>query len=586
MYDNLFDLIDNLPNPIPANSVPYFDWCNWTLITMPAGISCPEILTCIDCDFIMSHFSSPNGTLDFNAMGVCGAMDINVATLQNLISSSWTSPNLTIGNTVHDLSTLFTGNVYWIINDWITSHQVDNQATFNITGIDGMRYYIDNDALSSTYQHLLVGLPLNSIVPDPNNQGAPIPGTRQHGQVLTWDAINGYGYRDNNQCCAQTLWLDEATETLHISGTNSVRLGVLNNQTIDINGNILCISQPNGSSQCVDLSETNNHTLETYAWDPALHYFVWILNSNGILQNQVSMEHMNDQVLSITANLLSISQPGWLFNTVDLSETNNHTLEVYPWTAQEYEIGILNSNWVVQNTVSIEHMNNQTLSIVGNLLSISEPGWLFNTVDLSETNNHTLEVYPWTAQEYEIGILNSNWVVQNTVSIEHMNNQTLSIIGNLLSISEPGGLFDTVDLSETNNHTLETYVWVSNYDIGILNSNWVVQNVVSLEHMNDQVLSYNVAVPNVLNISQPGGAVQSVSLDAVNNHTLNLVAPDQLQLLNSIGTLLSTIVLPTFDCTDVMACAWIITIISNIAVLAGKVAAAEAQIALLRAELS
>jgi hypothetical protein len=83
---------------------------------------------------------------------------------------------------------------------------------------------MDMDPASSTYEHMVIGLPLNSIVPDPANQGAPIPGTRQHGQVLTWDAINGYSYWDNNQCCAQTLFLDEATETLHLSGTNSVRL--------------------------------------------------------------------------------------------------------------------------------------------------------------------------------------------------------------------------------------------------------------------------------------------------------------------------------------------------------------------------
>jgi hypothetical protein len=35
MIESIFDLINDLPNPIPANSVPYFDGCNWTLITMP-----------------------------------------------------------------------------------------------------------------------------------------------------------------------------------------------------------------------------------------------------------------------------------------------------------------------------------------------------------------------------------------------------------------------------------------------------------------------------------------------------------------------------------------------------------------------
>jgi hypothetical protein len=125
-----------------------------------------------------------------------------------------------------------------------------------------MRFFFDNDVASPTYQMLVVGLPTDAIVPDPSNQGAPIPGDRQHGQVLTWDANRGVAYWDNNQCCAQTLRLDETTGNLHISGTNSVWLGGLNNQTLDINNNILCITQPSGGSQCVDLSETNNHSLE------------------------------------------------------------------------------------------------------------------------------------------------------------------------------------------------------------------------------------------------------------------------------------------------------------------------------------
>jgi len=175
--------------------------------------------------------------------------------------------------------------------------RIENAATLQISGLDGMRFFIDMDPASATYNMLVVGLPTNSIIPDPNNQGAPIPGTRQHGQVLTWDAVNGYAYWDNNQCCAQTLWLDESTETLHISGTNSVWLGVLNNQQLSYTENLLCISQPNGGSQCIDISETNNHHLVTYA-GTANHYMLDILNSNNISQGMVSLEHMNNQTLS------------------------------------------------------------------------------------------------------------------------------------------------------------------------------------------------------------------------------------------------------------------------------------------------
>lgn len=317
-------------------------------------------------------------------------MDVSTTWLNSNIVSTWSSPILTIGTTDHDLSTIFTGNVYWTLNDWITTHQIDNQWTLNVAGIDGMRLFIDWVAPN---EQLVVWLPTESIVPDPGNQGAPIPGTRQHWQVLTWNAVEWVAYWDNNQCCAQTLWLDEATETLHISGTNSVWLGVLNNQQISID---------------------------------------W--------------------------NDLSISQPG---------------------------------------------------------------GWV-QTIDLSETNNHTLAVYPWTADHYMLDILNSNGVSQ-----------------------------------------------------------WMV----SLEHMNDQVLSYDqVAAPNTLNISQPWGGVQSVVLNRVNNHHLTIDG-NVLKLWNSINEEMSSITLPSFDCDDVMACSGIQQIITDIWLLAGRVAAAEAQIALIRAEL-
>jgi hypothetical protein len=104
--------------------------------------------------------------------------------------------------------------------------------------------------------------------------------------------------------------------------------------------------------------------------------------------------------------------------------------------------------------------------------------------------------------------------------------------------------------------------------------------------MNNQVLSYDqVVAPNTLNISEPGGLTQSVNLDRVNNHHLTLVG-NTLSLWNSINELMTAVTLPSFDCTDVMNCSGIQQIITDIATLAGRVAAAEAQIVLLRAELS
>jgi len=119
----------------------------------------------------MSFFSSPNNSIIFNAGGLCGAMDINPNRIDTNLFSSWASPILTIGTTVHDLSDIFTNNVYWSILDGINpAFQINNTDTLQISGLDGLRFFMDMNPASSTYEHLVVGLPLNSIVPDPNNQ--------------------------------------------------------------------------------------------------------------------------------------------------------------------------------------------------------------------------------------------------------------------------------------------------------------------------------------------------------------------------------------------------------------------------------
>ena len=118
---------------------------------------------------------------------------------------------------------------------------VGNGDTINILGIDGMRFFI------TPANTLTVGLPAN----------------RQHMQVLTWDDVNHVAYRENNQCCAQTLSFDTATNILSLSGTNAVDLTSINtdNQVLAIVGNILSISQLNGAPQAVDLTNVNEHTL-------------------------------------------------------------------------------------------------------------------------------------------------------------------------------------------------------------------------------------------------------------------------------------------------------------------------------------
>ncbi len=58
---SLFDLIDEVPNPIPANTIPFYDGCNRTLIPIPNGITCIDVQACIDAAYICSFITAGSG---------------------------------------------------------------------------------------------------------------------------------------------------------------------------------------------------------------------------------------------------------------------------------------------------------------------------------------------------------------------------------------------------------------------------------------------------------------------------------------------------------------------------------------------
>jgi hypothetical protein len=64
-------------------------------------------------------------------------MDINAIWANTHITSSWANPILTIGATSHDLSDIFTGNVYWTVWDHISPGvNIANTDTLSISGLD------------------------------------------------------------------------------------------------------------------------------------------------------------------------------------------------------------------------------------------------------------------------------------------------------------------------------------------------------------------------------------------------------------------------------------------------------------------
>jgi len=239
----LFDLIANCPNPAPANVVPYYDGCNWTLISIPASTSCPDLLACISGSpgFLGTLLTSSNGSITIAGNNI----EVNVGWLQSAINVTLVWTDLTVGTTIIDLSAIFSGIEYHFRDGGGTIMDVGNWDTIDLLGIDGIRVFIT---------------PANTI-------SVGLPASRQHMQVLTRDAVNQVAYWDNNQCCAQTLSFDTATGLLSISGTNTVDLTSLNtdNQTLFLNGNILGITQlVNGvyiNGPTVDLSDVDRHTL-------------------------------------------------------------------------------------------------------------------------------------------------------------------------------------------------------------------------------------------------------------------------------------------------------------------------------------
>ena len=144
-------------------------------------------------------------------------------------------------------------------------------------------------------------------------------------------------------------------------------------------------------------------------------------------------------------------------------------------------------------------------------------------INLCETNNHTIETYPGSVnQTYLLNIFNSLHYLTDSQHLDHMRDQTINIIGNILGIWQPLGAPDqTVDLSETNNHTLMSFPFSISYNsvLEIHNSNGDLLDSVLLGFMNDQTLSYDaVGAPNTVCISQPSPLPdQCVDLTRVNN---------------------------------------------------------------------
>jgi len=301
MIDSLLDLLDNYPNPLPEGSIPYFDWCDWITVVLPQWWinTCNDVQDCITESFIMSLIN-----VDSSLSVSWWSLSVSDTWINENITVNWTSPNLTVGNTTLDLSTLL-DEFSLTFNDWSNSFSVSHSDTIMLEWLDWLRF----------------------LATSPNRLQIWLPTWAWDKQVLTWNADTWEAYWNNDQCCAQTLSFDTATNILSISWTNAVDLTSINtdNQELGLSGNILSITQLGSWPQAIDLTNVNEHTIQ----------LTW--NVLSIL--------WSDWVVNATVDLLNV----WP-STIDFNDTTN-------------EIQIKNDNWDIISHVNISWVNNQTLSV-------------------------------------------------------------------------------------------------------------------------------------------------------------------------------------------------------------------------------
>ena len=105
MPTTLRDLMD-VTSPYATGVIPFWDGCNWIAIQIPAGITCQDVQSCIDCTFIAGLFDFTDPSLIFDPL-LC-SMAVNPTRVnQNIISSfDCVTGDLVIGYTTYNLSCL------------------------------------------------------------------------------------------------------------------------------------------------------------------------------------------------------------------------------------------------------------------------------------------------------------------------------------------------------------------------------------------------------------------------------------------------------------------------------------------------
>lgn len=179
-YVTLTDLIDTCPQQLEANTIIVFDGCHRVLQQIPDGITCEDVLACVDCDFLLS-------LITFSTWLIVDVQNCTIEVDPAFVNTSVTS--------TFDCTT-------WNLIIWTTTLNLACIADlFTFSFIDGLNTYVVHNGspiLVQGLHWLQMSVWANIIQVD-----LPIGGTTW--QVLTWNAINQVAYRANpiDVCCDQ-----------------------------------------------------------------------------------------------------------------------------------------------------------------------------------------------------------------------------------------------------------------------------------------------------------------------------------------------------------------------------------------------
>lgn len=179
-YVTLTDLISTCPQQLEANTMIVYDGCNRVLQQIPDGITCDDVLSCIDCAVLLS-------ILNFNTGLLVDPQTCTITVDADYIISLFTASIdcntgiFTIGNVNIDLTCL--ANFFqFSFTDGLNVDFVNNGDQILVQWLHGM--------------HAIIWLNLIQI---------DLPGGATNSQVLTWSTVNDVAYRANplEICCDQ-----------------------------------------------------------------------------------------------------------------------------------------------------------------------------------------------------------------------------------------------------------------------------------------------------------------------------------------------------------------------------------------------